>query len=581
MHAMFSGTHTQRLRIASGLILFAFALTHFLNHALGLVSLEVMVAVQDWRQTLTRSVPGTVLLVGAAAVHIGFGLYRLSQRTSLRMPLWELMQIALGLAIPLLLISHIVYTRIADNFYGIDDAYPGVLQRLWPDLAIWQILLLLIVWVHGLIGLHFWLRLARWYRRVAPLALALAVAIPLLAVAGFTVAARQAEATNTTAPAGDDYGRPGKAAPSAVAGTPSTKQIADRALMAFAGLVGLALAAIGTRMLMRQLSHRILVSYVGGPEILANTGPTLLEISRIGGIPHTSICGGRARCSTCRVRVLAGRESLPPIGEAEASTLKRINAASDIRLACQLRPTAALKVVRLVSPGEQSLDRALTGQPEAHGVERICTVLFLDIRGFTGLSQAKLPYDVVFLLNQLFAHIGAAIQEEGGWIDKYLGDGLLAVFGRDVDVSIACRQALRAARAIDIALDEANRHIATETKQPVQIGIGIHTGPLILGQIGHRDSAALTVIGRTVNAAARLEQATKEERCQLIVSVETFNLAALPHDGFPQKLLVVRGLDEPLNAVLIARARDLRNDIKLLNDPMALSNASMFGAGTA
>ena len=113
MHILLRGSLAQRLRIASGLVLFIFATTHLLNHALGLVGLEAMEAMQTWRQVVTRSIPGTVVLAAALLTHIVLGLVKLARRTTLRLRNWELVQIVLGLAIPFLLLPHIVNTRIA------------------------------------------------------------------------------------------------------------------------------------------------------------------------------------------------------------------------------------------------------------------------------------------------------------------------------------------------------------------------------------------------------------------------------------------------------------------------------------
>src|SRR5262245_40707572 len=103
MHVYLRGDRLQRVRLASGLVLFAFAGTHFLNHAVGLVSLEAMHEVQAWRTSVTRSVLGSLVLGSALLAHMSLGLYKLVGRTTWRMPLWEAAQILLALAIPFLL----------------------------------------------------------------------------------------------------------------------------------------------------------------------------------------------------------------------------------------------------------------------------------------------------------------------------------------------------------------------------------------------------------------------------------------------------------------------------------------------
>ena len=188
MHVLWRGDSLQRLRLVSGLILFTFAGTHFINHALGLVSIDMMHTMQEWRWTVTRSWPGTIVLLAALLTHASLGLYKLAGRATLRLPRWELVQILLGISIPFLLLPHIINTRIAHVFFNVNDIYVYELARLWPASAIIQSLLLVIVWVHGCMGIHFWMRLYPPYRRMFPILLTLAVIIPLAALGGFAVA---------------------------------------------------------------------------------------------------------------------------------------------------------------------------------------------------------------------------------------------------------------------------------------------------------------------------------------------------------------------------------------------------------
>lgn len=555
MHILLRGSYMQRLRLAAGLILFAFAATHFINHALGLISLEAMQAMQTWRIGYTRSTLGTLILAAALIVHMGLALAKLATRATLRMPAWEAFQIITGLLIPVLLFKHIAMTRMADTLYGWNDSYGFALAELWPVYAWWQTALLLLVWAHACIGLHFWLRLSRWYRRTAPLLLALAVLLPTLALAGFAVAGRQIAQTVKGA---DDL-----AALRQAGDWPNSDDLAHldsielAALSVFGALLALAAGLLVTRSIARRWVPHVEIQYTTGPRVRGPIGATLLEISRLRRVPHASVCGGRARCSTCRVRIDAGIDSLPLPRFAEAVTLGSIRAPADVRLACQTRPSGPLTITRLVEPSSVGSARAHYTAQDAAGIERKLAIMFLDVRGFTRLSENRLPYDVVFLLNQFFGVIGAAIEAEGGWIDKYLGDGLLAVFGREVGAREGCRQALRAARVIDTALDRLNARLETEIGERLDVGIGIHAGALVLGRIGHKGSAALTVIGRTVNTAARLESLTRDKNCQLIVSHDTARVAEWPAAGFPTERVSVRGLSDPLEVILIARGREL------------------------
>jgi adenylate cyclase len=298
----------------------------------------------------------------------------------------------------------------------------------------------------------------------------------------------------------------------------------------------------------------------------------LLEISRMKDVPHASVCGGRARCSTCRVGVEAGLASLPPPAAAEAMTLAAINAPPHVRLACQIRPSGPITVTRLVAPPAPGRVRA-PAATEGQGLERRLAVLFLDTRGFTAIAETRLPYDVVFILNRLFAEAGEAITRHGGKIDKYLGDGLMAIFGTVTDEHVACRQVLRAARDIDLGLDRLNREIAAEIGTPLRIGMGIDVGPLVMGHIGHAATAMVTVIGTTVNAASRFESLTKEKGCQLVASAEVLALAGAPALQFPREEVMIRGLSAPRAVVLIRRARDVPEIVEAPARPAAAASA--------
>ena len=119
------------------------------------------------------------MLLAAFLTHIALALYKISRRLTWKLPFWEAAQIATGLAIPLFLITHVVYNRGAASLAGTDDTYAYELANIWPGLAWEHSLLLLVVWVHGCIGMHYWLSLARWYARVRPVLFALAVALPV------------------------------------------------------------------------------------------------------------------------------------------------------------------------------------------------------------------------------------------------------------------------------------------------------------------------------------------------------------------------------------------------------------------
>jgi adenylate cyclase len=285
-------------------------------------------------------------------------------------------------------------------------------------------------------------------------------------------------------------------------------------------------------------------------------GFTVLEASRAAGIPHASVCGGRGRCSTCRVRVVRGLEHLPPPREAERRVLARVGAAPDVRLACQTRPTRDLAVQPLLAPSIGP-GQALGADPR-QGHESEIAVLFADLRGFTRMAEHKLPYDVVFVLNRYFETVGTAIRNAGGVTNQFTGDGVMALFGIDEGAPAGCRQALTAARAMVEGLSALSAELAGELPAPLRIGIGVHAGPAVVGQMGWGPSFYLTAVGDTVHVAARLEQATKDFDAELVVSAAVARLAALDLSGFPAHELAVRNRAGRIGVRVIARVADLR-----------------------
>jgi adenylate cyclase len=523
----------QRLRLYSGFVLFTFVLFHFLNHALGLVSIEAMEAFRAMRIAVTRSIPGTLILCTALVVHAGLAIYKIAERRSLRMTAWEMVQLGFGLAIPFWLFRHIIGTRIAHELYGIDDNYAYALWVIWPADAWRQAALILLVWTHGCIGLHFWLRLKPWYPRLQGLLLGVAVLIPALAYAGFSTAARTARFTT-------EFENPY---------TPEQLVSIKAAMVwAFWAAVFVVFALLVFRIIrsiVARVRPRIKVSYADGAEVITGTGPSLLEISRIWNIPHASVCGGRARCSTCRVRVLEGLDGLDPPSEMEKTVLARVGAGDGVRLACQIHPSNDLKVATLL-PAHRVRPGDVTSHDEyTWGVEQTVTVMFADLRGFTALSEARLPFDVVFLLNQYLGQMSAAIEDSGGYVDKFIGDGIMALFGIGQPASDGARQAVLAARAMGGVLDALNRSLVSDLPEPLRIGIGLHTGPAILGRVGITNSRGatqrITALGDTVNTASRLEAASKDLAVQLVISAATMAEAGIAIKRKNQAYISVRG----------------------------------------
>lgn len=543
------------LRLGSGLVLMAFATTHLLNHAFGLVSFEAMDPAREWLGFWHRPLVWPILLA-AFVLHILAALWSLYERRGLRLALWQYVQIASGVLIPLFLALHYMGSRGVFQTLGIPIGYEFELFALWPDHAWRQSILLVLVWLHGCMGVHYWLRLHGWYRRIAGPLLALAVLVPTLSLLGFVSAGRELRAKAAVEPAWLEGVARAERWPSEPAALDFVYQGERLIIGVFLALVVLTLLARAARAFWRERRNSFAVTYAGGRRVRAQRGTSLLEVSRLHGIAHASVCGGRGRCSTCRVRITGGGEVLPPPSPAEARVLQRLGAAPEVRLACQTRPMGDVELA-LLMPAETTSRESLRPMNPGHGVERETAVLFADLRSFTRLSEGRLPFDVVHLLNRYFKTMGAAIDDAGGHVDKFIGDGIMALFGLDTDPETAARQALRAARSMGAALDGLNHEFRAELPQPLRMVIGLHLGTTIVGELGYGRSITLTAIGDAVNVASRLEGVAKEQNVPFVVSTALLERAGITADALPHQEVALRGRGESLHVVLFAATDEL------------------------
>lgn len=547
------GGLTRNLSLISGLVLFLFAATHFLNHAVGLFNLEAMDQAQGWRLAVTRSWPGVIILAGALVIHIVFGLLKLLGRRTLRLPAWELTQLILGLVIPFLLLPHVIDTHVAHSLFDVQDSYLYELARLWPTSALSQSLLLVIVWAHGCLGIHHWLKVKSWYRALQPLLLLIAIAIPVAALAGFIVSGR-AVAGLISDPTMAERMRALTHWPNSF-DDDSLTSLSRTLRIGFAAVVGLVVIIVAVRRLTMLAAPKIAISYANGPKIQSPVGPTLLEISRGNGIVHTSECGGRARCGTCRVRITEGGAALPAPSLAERFTLARVKAPQDARLACQIRPTAALTVLRLVQVDDAAgVVQPITADGDDAATQRPLCLLYLHLRDIDHIARDRLAYDLMFILNEFFAAAGAAIDQNHGTVDRFLGDGLLAVFGQQRGLAQGTRDALRAAHTIDLALDRLNEKVAAEIGRPVQASIGVHSGNFVRGRIGIGNTSVVSVVGLGTDIAQRLAGFAEAKSWQVALSFDAAKQAAVLDLGERQTLTTGA---ETVDMIGIARGRDI------------------------
>ncbi len=546
-----------RMRLASGLVLFAFLAMHLANHALGLISLQAMEVGRTVFLTVWRNPIGTVALLGGIVVHVALVMHALYRRRTLRgIGAGEVLQLLSGLAIPPLIVLHVIANRLLHERFGIDDSYTWVLMSIWvadPLEGVKQSAVTLIAWAHGCIGIHYWLRLKPWYPRLVVHLYTLALLFPVLGLLGFVAGGREVEALWQDPAFRDRFWADLNLPEEAAAWAYQTRDTALWAMAAFLGLFG---AGRAMHYAIERSRGLLNVTYPDGRRVTIQPGTTVLEASRQNGIPHASVCGGRGRCSTCRVRVADGFATLPDASEEEQKVLRRVGAPDGVRLACQLVPTADLSVVPLLPPGAAPKD-GFRRPSYLQGTEREIAILFADLRSFTKFSEQKLPYDVVFVINQYFRYMGNAIEQANGKLDKFIGDGVMALFGLEQGAEQGCRDALEAARRMSAALEKMNEDLKSDLPEPMRIGIGIHIGHVIVGEMGYAAAVSITAIGDAVNTASRLETANKEFGSQLVVSKQVADRAGTDLSGNPERQLEVRGRTEPMTVYVFDDAMEL------------------------
>ena len=551
------GISLRQVRLVSGVVMFAYLLSHYLNHALGNISLEALASGVSLHVAFWQFLPVTILFYAACLVHTALGIWALYERRQFRWKAIEPLQLALGLSVPMMIIAHIIGIRLGQTLFGHERLYPQVLflYWIWAPQKIWLMLAVMtIAWVHGCIGLYLWLRMRAFYQRAAPFLLAAAVLIPTLSMLGFYQSGRMVIDNDSAEWRAETQSE-------RQIGTRAEAQVLDRItdyfLYGYFGLIGIALLARGARTINERRRGMINLSYGNGRTVRVPRGLSVLEASLRNNVPHASVCGGRARCSTCRIRIIGDHSELPEPSQREAFVLGRVGTPDpSIRLACQLRPDCDLSFFQLFLPHTMSTD-GHESNPTRIGQERYLVSLFVDMRGSTQLAEKRLPFDTVFIVNRFLGAVSQAVIESGGRPNQFVGDGMLALFGLAAGRQQACRQALRAAAMIGANIDELNRFLEHDLREPIRFGIGINGGEVIVGDIGYRDHMVFTALGDPVNVAARLQDMTKTLGCELVVSDEVRETAGVAEDALPAQEVAIRGRNEPMIVRTVTDARTL------------------------
>ena len=490
-------------------MLFTYVTLHLICHALGLVSLETAEAALRVTVLVWHSLPGTVLLYGAAAVHVGLALFALYERRTLRMPPVQALRIALGLLMPLALIGHFVGTRYAHDRFGLPAEYARVAANIWAaggqSLALG---LLAPGWVHGCLSLRFAFGNRRGWQQLRFPLFGAALLLPVLAALGFVTMGRELTA-------------PERASTSAVA-RPTEAQgrdlgaMRDNALDAYLAAIALVAALRIVRSLDERRRKAVVRIRYPDRNVVVPRGWTVLEASRSHGIAHQSMCGGRARCTTCRVRVLDGEAHCPPPQADEARTLARIDAPRSERLACQLRPTGdiAIELVLAVPTSRWRAEPVRRPTTEREVARRFFAVRIHPIASASGVSA----HDTIFALDRFDTLLGEAIDASHGVVCQRSGDRALALYGLGGDLAEAAERAHATARRIAERAAALESRLEHDLRVDAVFAVGVHVGSVVVGTLGPRGARRVSAIGPAVDAVDRLQHEALGHRARWIVS---------------------------------------------------------------
>lgn len=302
------------------------------------------------------------------------------------------------------------------------------------------------------------------------------------------------------------------------------------------------------------------IEFIGDRSLKIEEGQSILDASLAAGIPHYHACGGNAQCSTCRVLVESGAEHLTPYNHKESALRARIPMPSNVRLACQTFVTGSPVHLHRIIRDEDDIrmyveDELLGTTAEQLGAERELALFFLDIRDFTPFMETYLPFDVIHIMRRLFTLFRKTIEEYQGCIVETAGDGLYAVFGLKPEGHLpeAAKQAVGAGACILDRLEAFNTtYLVRHFNHRFEVGIGIHAGKVIVGNVGIGVNNNLTVMGLPVVIASRLQAATRRLNNTFVVSDDTYRLLHRP-DAQPGVEVQLKGVAKGFKAHLMGR----------------------------
>ena len=541
----------EKLKLWTGMFLMFYCVTHYLNHSIGIFGLDAVEYIRNIFLFFWRNPFMNFFLPSVAVIHIYLSLSRVIRLASFRgFKRHEWFQLIAGILTVPALALHVSGTKIAHVFYGINDTYTFLSSSIadYTDIVIFNLLMLL-VWMHGYIGVKYWMKVNSKYQSYLNQMGMFFFLLPILSFVGVISMFRESNLNLLIDPKYKE-----KVFNSSNPENADLDKLTEDTIMYFViPYLFLIIILFTGRFIFFKIKRRnnsIQISYPEGIISKIFPGMSILEASIDAGIPHAHVCGGRGRCSTCRIRVDKGLDQLEPPRQKEKRVLRGIGAPENVRLACQAFPKIDLNVSPLLAHDANYKENA-SEQKYIHGSDREICIMFTDLRAFTKMSEKKLPYDVVFILNQYFKLMGEIIENHGGYLDKFIGDGTMALFGIEEGPKEGSRNAIMAASQMNVELKKLNERLIHDLPFPLKMGIGIHSGDVIFGKMGYKHAKNLTAVGDAVNTASRLESLTKEFKCQLIISKYTYELSDYQFNTIEEDSVKIIGRDEMLDIVKI------------------------------
>jgi adenylate cyclase len=522
------------LRLTSGLTLFSYIGIHLTNHALGLISLDVAEAGLRTAVLVWHSWPGTVLLYGAFLIHFVNALWAVYEMRTFRLPPAELLRIVLGFWLPIALIGHVAATRIAFEYFGEPSTYSRVIANLWiSGLPGWQMGLLAPGWIHGCLGLHFAFNRRLFYLRHKYILFAIALLLPVLSALGYVSLGRELATNGVVTQAELGYLTSIK-----VHERLAILQWRDGLMVIYAVILAAIFGARFVRSALERGQRQLISISYPGRSVSVPRGWTVLESSRAFRVPHASMCGGRARCSTCRVRVLEGAIGCPAPDASEAATLRRIGASSDIRLACQLRPSGNISVEPLVL-----LEQAYVGSRAAHFSDhRDIVVLFCDIRHLVTLPKNQLPQDLMYIQSTCLVELCRAVQAMNGVPISVGSDGICALFGLHYGLKQAARLGLQAAALIEQTMPGLQERLGRAWPAGIEFAVTVHAGRAVIREIAGTAPPIVIAVGEAMEVANDLRKSAGQSATdgkRFTISESIYTIAGITPDSTAKLVLTL------------------------------------------